>query len=218
MCSRQNLLASPNKKLAATVENDNFNYSKVGKLNSTDLDAFKKILDDAYQDKKGAGIKPQKGKKGNIVFGKGSDEEAVTKSKLFVDPVLLAKNKLAIKYKSNKNMKLKSINISDSTKEVVKDIMLGRFNIKLYNLLTPDEKKHVILFSQEMGIQKDLGIKDTELESLYDEFQVQLGEINAGNDNKSLIKLARANCIKLMNLHRISKAEAYNLLYQLSLM
>ena len=138
-------------------------------------------------------------------------------SRFYVDMKHLNKNILSVKYSSTKNFKIKPIAISENVKSLIMDILLGRFNSKVYDLLPPDDKKIIQLFVRELRIDDLVQIDQEDMEKMYKDFSVLRGEYFAGNTSEQVKRALRKITLELMDVRRIPKHQGIQLLYELSL-
>ena len=138
-------------------------------------------------------------------------------SRYYVDMKHLNRNILSVKYSSTKNFKIKPIAISENVKSLIMDILLGRFNTKVYDLLPSDDKKIIQLFVRELRIDDLVSIDQEDMEKMYKDFSVLRGEYFAGNTSQEVKRALRKITLELMDLRRIPKHQGIQLLYELSL-
>jgi hypothetical protein len=136
--------------------------------------------------------------------------------KVYIDMRRLVKNQLFCKYIKGNIMipNLRTQNISNDLKDVIMNIINNKFNQKEYNLLTSKDKQIVKVFVKIF--KYDLTIHDDEDIKFSNDFNVLLGEYEAGNDNieikKSLKKFVKIAMIKKL----ITNREGMELLFDLS--
>jgi hypothetical protein len=130
---------------------------------------------------------------------------------------LLNKNILAVKYQSTRNHKMKPTPINDDVKSMVMDILLDKFNQKLFDLLKDDEKTIIIHFVQSMKLENIIPIKDDKLQEYFKNFLVLKGEYLNGNDNPEIKKALRKYTLELMDMKKLPKHAGFALLHELSL-
>jgi ribosome biogenesis protein Nip4 len=109
---------------------------------------------------------------------------------------------------------LRTQNITNDLKDVIMNIINNKFNQKEYNLLTSKDKQIVKAFVKIF--KYDLTIHDDEDIKFSNDFNVLLGEYEAGNDNeeikKNLKKFVKIAMIKKL----ITNREGMELLFDLS--
>ena len=128
---------------------------------------------------------PGKGFKRTRIIGKGIDNRKYF-DKVYIDVKRLENNVLFCKYiNSNTNINgLKQQTISNDCKDVIKDIINDRFNNKIYNLLNNNDRR--IIKSFVKVFKYDLGIQDKNDDDMQEQFNVLLGEYEAGNNNPDI--------------------------------
>ena len=140
-----------------------------------------------------------------------------TISRFYVDMKHLNRNILSVKYSSTKNFKIKPIAITENVKALIMDILLGRFNSKVYDLLPSDDKKIVQMFVHELRIDDLVPIDQEDLEKMFKDFSVLRGEYFAGNTSEQVKRQLRKITLELMDVRRIPKHQGIQLLYEMSL-
>ena len=100
---------------------------------------------------------------------------------------------------------------------MVMDILLDKFNQKLFDLLKDDEKTLIIRFVQSMKLENIVPIKDDKLQEYFKNFLILKGEYLNGNDNPEIKKALRKYTLELMDMKKIPKHTGFALLHELSL-
>lgn len=128
------------------------------------------------------------------------------------------KNILHIKYSSKTGKQLHMLsnrNISQDCKEVIQNIIDNQFNNKAYSLLPIEERRIIKTFNNMCHY--DLDIMDKEDDDNNKQFQLLLGQFQAGNNNPEIIKKLRKMIMWAINEKRITKTDGFNYLIQLTL-
>ena len=112
--------------------------------------------------------------------------------------------------------------VSDVYRDFVIDLLdNGKPNMRVYNQIGDEEKKHFQKVSTVAGVFKGLGLPKTIIddeEADVRRFELLRGEITAGNNNVKVLNEARKLVVKLMNADRIKKKQGLDILMELSAM
>lgn len=115
---------------------------------------------------------------------------------------------------------LKPISISDDFREFLIDLIENsKPDEKLYKSVPTNEKLYFQKAVKGAGLVHQFGIKpiaDDSDKKDADRYKLLLGELQAGNNNKDLVKELRALIIKFINNGRMKVSEGQSLLYELS--
>jgi hypothetical protein len=176
---------------------------------------------------KGKGIKARNLKpKKRIIKGGGKETIEPEKikisdgrkyyDKVYIDMRRLVKNQLFCKYIKGNVMipNLLTQTISSDCKDVIMNIINNKYNQKEYNLLTSKDKQIVKTFVKIF--KYDLNIHDDEDINFSNEFNILLGEYEAGNDNEEIKKKLKRYVKMAMVKKLITNREGMELLFDLS--
>jgi hypothetical protein len=197
--------------------NDRFkrehNKFRGGILNATTLSLYKKyshehldaIFDFLATVGRGLVAPPvkqtmQKSKK--KFYGKGLTQTNIH-PKLFVDLEHLKNNKLTIKYKSTGKISWSVQIASPEMKQVITDLILGRYDEKRYKKLSKEDKEYIDVFIAKSKLRFEP--IENEEKSLKNKFDVLVGELSAGNDNPTIRAMMIAVVERLFTLKKITK-------------
>ena len=122
-----------------------------------------------------------------------------------------------MKYHSTRNYKMKPTPINDDIKSMVMDILLDKFNQKLFDILKDDEKTVIIHLVQNMKLENLIPIKDDKLQEYFKQFLILKGEYLSGNSNPIVKRELRKYTLELMDMKKIPKHTGFALLHELSL-
>lgn len=149
------------------------------------------------------------------ISGNGTNQTNID-SRYYVDEAKLNNGYLAVKYKSNKRFLqgMSPQQVSNSQVEVIRAILVGRYNDKAYNQLKSEEKK---LIKDFVTATKAKGVSwhSTRKEDLKAEIRVHIGSINSGNDSQQLRYELKEKVIELQKLKGITNHEALSILANL---
>jgi hypothetical protein len=195
---------------------------------------LEKIKDDIGRENKGAGLKygvivrPIVKKYGN---GLGDNKTlSITKPPKFKDfgyyninyPRLIDKNVFNILYKSGSNHHLfPPIKISNEYRDFLKELIDDcRINDEKLSNLNEPESIHFNNVLIASGLSNKFKLKANNSEKIKEEnnrFNILLGEIKAGNNNRQIIKELKSLIKKFMNDGRLNKNEAQQALNEIAL-
>ena len=158
-----------------------------------------------------------------IIYGRGSNIRASSMKKRFyfekyyVELDKLASNTLSVKYARTDAYipTLKVQQISNKVKELIQDVMQDDYDERIFKLLSDDDKRVFKRFVKALHL--DLSIQDDLDEKFQKEYEILLGEFNSGNDSPEVKKALKKYVIEGFNEGKLSRHQAYFLLYQLSL-
>ena len=112
--------------------------------------------------------------------------------------------------------------ISDIYRDFVIDLLdNSKANMRVYNQVSDEEKKHFEKVASAAGIFRGLGLPKTIIdddEQMVKRFELLKGQITAGNNNPKLLDETRKLVIKLMNSDRIKRKQGLDILLELSAM
>lgn len=152
-------------------------------------------------------------------YGRGATMRPSTNrqylGKYYVDKNKLSDNILCVKYAVNDAQipTMKVQRVSSGVKENVEDILNGRFDRRIYNLLSADDKRVVKRFAKT--VKMDLDLDDNE--DFQRQYEILLGEYTSGNDSPKLKAQLKKFVLEALQENRIPRNQAMMLLYQLSL-
>jgi hypothetical protein len=166
----------------------------------------------------GSGIKKK------VRFGKGITSDQIKckinehdLGKFYLEKDKLENNILALKYKSTRNThpNLRLMRISNDVKEVIIDIIKGKYDERLFRKLKPLEKD--IVNNVVMLCKLPIDLDPNETKQFQKQYEILVGEYRSGNDNNEVKAKLKEYILYGLNLGKIRRSEALNLLYELSL-
>lgn len=192
-----------------------------GKFEKSSMSSYKKTFDDVNNYKVENGITGYKFgdglKRGDVSFRGGQYEDRVMVTKrLYIDRNVLNKNIFEMRYVSNKHLtNLKPVSIDDNTKRLLLGIIdKNEFNKTLYSKI-PEPMQYVI---NKILIKLGKESFISEFNNSFEErFKILKAEYEAGNDSEALRKELRMYIKKAMVIGLIKKADAYDMLCELSM-
>ena len=109
---------------------------------------------------------------------------------------------------------LRTEHISNDTKDMLLDILGGKYNAKLFYKLKPDEQRLVSTFVRVLKIP---GIDLTEFDKQYQaRFEILQGEIDSGNDNVAVRKEYKDCIVRGISEGLIPRYAGLNMLFKIS--
>ena len=160
------------------------------------------------------------------IFGKGlempklsrnPDRVELNNGKFTIDMEKLRRNILSVTYSSCRATipSLKKEHISNDTKNIITDIIGGKYNVNLFNKMKSDDQRIVSNFVRTMKIP-DIDMKEFD-QAYQNHYEILLGEIQSGQDNPSIKKELKQYIIRAITEGLISKNQGYTKLFELSL-
>lgn len=136
--------------------------------------------------------------------------------KHFIHLPSLHEGKLVVRFPSGKGIpKFGKIPISDDLKAVVlKALETGSFDPKASRRLSESEVRKLVRVCEYCNVEHPFSVESDDKE--VERFNVLRGEIQAGNDNPSIVKELKQLLLKFMAEKRISHRDAYVLMYELT--
>ena len=173
--------------------------------------------------RKGAGGGGKKVQGFGVIYGRGSNMRASSIKKRFyfekyyVELDKLVSNILSVKYaRTDAYMPtLKVQVISNKVKELIQDVMRDDYDERIFKLLSEEDKRVFKRFVKALHL--NLPINDDLDERFQKEYEILLGEFNSGNDSPEVKKALKKYVVEGLNEGKLSRHQAYFLLYQLSL-
>jgi hypothetical protein len=173
--------------------------------------------------RKGAGGGGKKVQGFGVIYGRGSNMRASSIKKRFyfekyyVELDKLVSNILSVKYaRTDAYMPtLKVQVISNKVKELIQDVMRDDYDERIFKLLPEEDKRVFKRFVKALHL--NLPIHDDLDERFQKEYEILLGEFNSGNTSAEVKKALKKYVVEGLNEGKLSRHQAYFLLYQLSL-
>ena len=152
----------------------------------------------------GAGLK-RKTKK--IIKGCGKMNDNYRKvNNLLVDVNKLKNGVFSIMYEKNRyKHRVPNFNISNDARDVLNDILDDKFDERFFNKLNGDEKNMVSQMIYGLGLPDNHNIVKNELDKLYNQFEIDRGEVESGNNNKELINRLKDTTTKLYRMNKLPR-------------
>jgi hypothetical protein len=150
-------------------------------------------------------------------LSRNPDKVELNNGKFIIDMEKLRKNILSVTYSSCRATvpSLKKENISNDVKNIITDIIEGKYNANLFNKMKPDDQRIVSTFVRTMKIP-DISMK--EFDSAYQlNYEVLLGQVNAGQNNPIVKRELKQYILRAITEGLIPKSQGYNKLFELSL-
>ena len=105
--------------------------------------------------------------------------------------------------------------LSDELRDCIMSVCEDKYNKRLYKLLSVSDKKIFARFVRNLKIP-NVDIDSEDLNVDWNKYNILLGEFQAGNDNKDLIKELKKYIRIAMEDKRISKADGLQLLLEIA--
>jgi hypothetical protein len=164
-------------------------------------------------------------KRGESDSDSESDKEVSSGKKMFlnggkfsINMEKLRRNVLHVYYSSSRASipQLKREAISNDVKNILLDILHGKYDENLFNKLTnPDEQRLISTFVRVLKIPD---ISMTEFDKAFqDHFDVLKGEIMAGNSNEKIKQEYKQYIVRGMSEGIIPRTQGLNMIFSMSL-
>ena len=197
---------------------------KTGKVTyRTKADTIKAILMKEYPSKTGNGFKLKKRR----IVGKGMEgvndakksKETVMKKIIngkYIDLNKLKNNIICIRYCKTRALvpNVKVQHISNEIKEIIDDIINDKFEKRLYEKLDMNEKRLVKRIVDSLKL--DIDISSKEEEEYVRQYEVVLGQFQAGNTNPLIKNKLKQYIMESMESGMLPRREAFKLLFELA--
>ena len=144
-------------------------------------------------------------------------KRAYLSDKFYVDLKKLDNNILSVKYaKNNAGLPtFKVQDISNDVKDLVEDVITGKYDDRLFKKMCDRDRRIFQRFVRAVKI--DLDIKDDDDKLRQQRYEILCGELQAGNTSPENKNELKRYIVEALADGRISRSNAYFILYQLSL-
>ena len=115
----------------------------------------------------------------------------------------LKSNKLTIKYRSTHKIQSSKPIPTEALKQVITDLIIGKYDEKRYKKLSAEDRKFVDGFISSAKIEFEPVQNETE--KLKAKWDVLVGEKSAGNDSHEITKMLLQVAERLYELRSITK-------------
>jgi hypothetical protein len=178
---------------------------------------YKDELANLVTEGKGMRRKKIEGRGMNEKLSRNPDKVELNNGKFIIDMEKLRKNILSVTYSSCRATvpQLKRENVSNDTKNIIKDIVEGKYNANLFNKMNPDDQRIVSTFVRTMKIP-DIDMREFD-EAYQLNYEVLLGQVNSGQNNPIVKKELKQYILRAITEGLIPKSQGYNKLFELSL-
>jgi len=131
----------------------------------------------------------------------------------------LRDNILSVKYQRNDTYvsSLKSQKISKDVKDIIDDIIASKYNVRIFDKLSPDDKRLVKRLVKTLDIEDIIPTNNSNDEEFQKQFDILRGELMSGNTNPQIKTQLKKYVIEALNSGLMPLRECHLLLYQLSL-
>jgi hypothetical protein len=154
-----------------------------------------------------------------------SDEDVLSGKKMYlnngkfaINLEKLRRNILHVYYSSSRASipQLKRESISNDVKNILLDILHGKYNENLFRKLTnPDEQRLISTFVRVLKIP-DISMAEFD-KAFQDHFDVLKGEIMAGNSNEKIKQEYKQYIVRGMSEGIIPRTQGLNMIFSMSL-
>ena len=205
-----NSLSNVDKADLTQIENYILEYKRQeGEQTTAAVGTTTRSLENYFNSSSSSGL----GLKRKSFIGRGISPQI--SDKIYVDMTHLNSQKLALKYKSTQKLLSPPVAITQSQKESIILIMANKYTKKKYDDLRSEEKELIQQFVIATKAKNVDFINQTR--DLRGYLEIQLGLINAGNDNPEIRKNAAVAIQELYKQKNISRLEMLSLLRELGM-
>ena len=148
----------------------------------------------------------------NIKIGNGANH--YIKNNFYIDMYAFNDNVLQVKYLKNGNKKLE-VGMSDILKQNINELMNDKYNPNLFVKLNDSEKKIVSAVNDIFQFVDSSMFVGNPVDELFEKYNILVGQIEAGNDNPTMIKNLKLIAQELYKLKKINKSQIRNLFFNL---
>lgn len=135
-------------------------------------------------------------------YGRGFTQTNLS-PKLFVDLEHLKGNKLTVKYRSTQKIQSSQQIPNEELKQVIIDLIIGKYDDKRYNKLSKENKAFIDSFITNAKVTfEPIQSEEQKLKTKWD---ILCGERQAGNDNPEITKMLLNVASRLYELKSITK-------------
>jgi hypothetical protein len=180
--------------------------------------AFKlRYKDEIANNIEGKGLRRKIVGRGIEKLSRNPDKVELNNGKFVIDMEKLRRNILSVTYASCRATipSLKKENISNDVKNIITDIIEGKYNANLFNKMKPDDQRIVSTFVRTMKIP-DIDMREFD-EAYNDHYQVLVGQVNSGQNNPIVKKELKQYILRAITEGLIPRSQGYNKLFELSL-
>jgi hypothetical protein len=165
----------------------------------------------------GKGLRRRIEGRGVEKLSRNPDKVELNNGKFIIDMEKLRRNILSVTYASCRATipSLKKENVSNDVKNVITDIVQGKYNANLFNKMKPDDQRIVSTFVRTMKIP-DIDMREFD-EAYQLNYEVLLGQMSSGQNNPIVKKELKQYILRAITEGLIPKAQGYNKLFELSL-
>jgi len=158
-----------------------------------------------------------------LIKGRGMNLKEETQAKrhyignFYIELNKLKDNILSVKYRKSDAFipTVKVQHITNKLKEIIEDVIKNTYDERFFKLLTKEDKRIFKRFVK--AVKLDLPMEDEQDKEFQKNYEILLGEWRSGNDAPEIKKALKQYIIEALAEAKITKNDAYFLLYQLSL-
>jgi hypothetical protein len=176
---------------------------------------YKELLEDSVE---GNGVKRRKMYgRGMPLLPRNPSKKSLNNGKFTLDMDKLKRNILHVTYASCRAVipSLKKEHVSNDVKNMIIDIVEGKYNANLFNKMKQDEQRIVTNFVRVLKIPD---IDMTEFDEGYQlHYEVLLGQMNSGQNNPAIKRELKEYILRAITENLIPKNQGLTKLFELSL-
>jgi hypothetical protein len=175
---------------------------------------YKELLDNSIE---GNGMRRKISGRGMPILPRNPDKKTLNNGKFTLDLDKLKRNILSVTYSSCRAVipSLKKEHVSNDVKNMILDIVEGKYNANLFNKMKQDDQRIVSNFVRVLKIPDiDMSEFDTGYQLHY---EVLLGQVNSGQNNPTIKKELKEYILRAITEGLIPKSQGLTKLFELSL-
>jgi hypothetical protein len=176
---------------------------------------YKELLEDSVE---GNGVKRRKMYgRGMPLLPRNPSKKTLNDGKFTLDLDKLKRNILSVTYSSCRAVipSLKKEHVSNDVKNMILDIVEGKYNANLFNKMKQDDQRVVSNFVRVLKIPD---IDMSEFDAGYQlHYEVLLGQVNSGQNNPAIKRELKEYILRAITENLIPKSQGLTKLFELSL-
>jgi hypothetical protein len=176
---------------------------------------YKELLEDSIE---GNGVNRRKMYgRGMPLLPRNTSKKTLNDGKFTLDMDKLKRNILSVTYSSCRAVipSLKKEHVSNDVKNMILDIVEGKYNANLFNKMKQDDQRIVSTFVRALKIPD---IDMSEFDAGYQlHYEVLLGQVNSGQNNPAIKRELKEYILRAINEQLIPKSQGLTKLFELSL-
>jgi hypothetical protein len=175
---------------------------------------YKELLDNSIE---GNGMRRKISGRGMPILPRSFNKKTLNDGKFTLDLDKLKRNILSVTYSSCRAVipSLKKEHVSNDVKNMILDIVEGKYNANLFNKMKQDDQRIVSNFVRVLKIPD---INMSEFDAGYQlHYEVLLGQVNSGQNNPAIKRELKEYILRAITEQLIPRSQGLTKLFELSL-